>query len=139
MRSSDSCATAAMTWPTPILCALAAAMVAACAGPSKGEGYRRVELFSAGHRQIEFVCLIGSHSQDTFAGTTPWQLELDLDTMNECICGTHCRVLRTSPASDRLWVWAFDRESLRLDKYLASPSDTVYFHMRSWICYEGKP
>lgn len=59
--------------------------------------------------------------------------------MNECICGTHCLVLRTSAGPDRLWVWEFDRESLRLDKYLGSPSDTGFFHMRSWICYQGKP
>jgi hypothetical protein len=85
------------------------------------------------------MCLIGSHSYDTFVGTTPWKLELDLDTMNECIGGTHCRVLRTWAGPDRLWVWAFDRDSLRLDKYLASPTDTVHFHMRSWICYQGKP
>jgi hypothetical protein len=116
-----------------------AVTVVTCARLPKGEGYRKVELFSAGDRQIEFACLIGSHSCDTYVGTTPWRLELDLDTMNECIGGTHCRVLRTWAGPDRLWVWAFDRDSLRLDKYLASPTDTVHFHMRSWICYQGKP
>ncbi len=119
------------------ICAIVA--IVTCSGPPKGEGYRRVELFSAGKSKIEFMCLIGCHSYDTFVGTTPWKLELDLDTINECICGTYCRVMRTNPGPDRLWVWAFDRESLRLDKYLASPHDTVFFHMRSWNCYQGKP
>lgn len=121
------------------LCALVAVACVSCAKPPRGEGYRRVELFSAGKSKIEFMCLIGSHSHDTFVGTTPWKLELDVDTMNECIGGTFCRVLRTNPGPDRMWVWAFDRESLKLDKYLASPHDTVFFHMRSWICYQGRP
>jgi hypothetical protein len=113
--------------------------VLACARPPRSETYRRVELFSAGSTRIEFMCMIGSHSYNTFVGTTPWKLELDLDTMNEYIGGTFCRVLRTSQGPNRMWMWALDRESLRLDKYLASPHDTVFFHMRSWICYQGKP
>ena len=113
-------------------------MLVACAKP-KSEGYRRVEIFSAGKSKIEFTCMLGIHSWDTFVGTTPWQIELDLDTMNECICGTHCRILRTNPGPDKLWVWGFDRDSLRLEKYLVTQFDTVYFHMRSWICYQGKP
>jgi len=131
--------TAARTWPALTLCALVVVAVVTCARPPRSETYRRIELFSAGDSKIEFTCLIRCHSYDTFVGTTPWRLELDLDTMNECIGGTFCRVLRTSPGPDRLWMWAFDRESLRLDKYLASPDDTVFFHLRSWICYQGRP
>jgi hypothetical protein len=135
-RFRGSLAIASRIWPVLAIYALAALVTCS---PPKGEGYRRVELFSAGNSQIEFTCLIGCHSYDTFVGTTPWKLELDLDTMDECIGGTRCRVLRSDPGQDRLWVWAFDRDSLRLDKYLASPSDTVFFHMRSWICDQGKP
>jgi len=128
----------AIVWPVLTICALSVVMVVACAR-TKSEGYRRVELFSAGHRQIEFMCLIGSHFPDTFVGTTPWQIELDLDTMGECICGTQCWILKTSAGTDRMWMWGFDRESLRLDKYVASPSDRIHFQMRGWHCYEGKP
>jgi len=117
---------------------MSALMAVACARP-KSEGYRRVELFSAGHGQIEFTCVLAFHSHDTFDGTTPWQLELDLDTMGWCMCGARCRVIRLTPESDRLWVWAFDRESLRLDKYSALPSDVVEFNLDSWFCYRGKP
>jgi len=85
------------------ICALVALAAMTCARP-KGEGYRRVELFSAGKSEIAFMCLVGCHSYDTFVGTTPWKLELDLDTLNECIGGTFCRILRTNPGSDRLWV-----------------------------------
>jgi len=138
-RSRGSRASTAVTWPALTVCALVTAAVLTCGGPPKGEAYRRVELFSAGNSKIEFVCLIGRHSLDTFVGTTPWKLELDLDTMNECICGTDCMIMRTTPGPDRMWMWAFDRESLRLDKYVAVPSDRIHFHMRSWICYEGKP
>jgi hypothetical protein len=119
-------------------CALGVVMVIACHKP-RSEGYRRVEFFSAGKSRLEFTCMIGRHSWDTFVGTTPWQIELDLDTMHECICGTHCRITRSEPGPDKLWVWGFDGDSLRLDKYLVSPSDTVDFHMRSWICYQGEP
>lgn len=137
-RFANSRVTPAIVWPILTICALSVVTVVACAR-TKSEGYRRVELFSAGHRQIEFMCLIGSHSLDTFVGTTPWQLELDLDTMHECICGTSCRIMKTSAGTDRMWMWAFDHESLKLDKYVAIPSDRIFFHMRSWICYEGKP
>ena len=122
-----------------LACAVAAIAGMTCAGRPRSEGYRRVELFSAGKSKIEFTCLIGRHSYDTFVGTTPWQIELDLDTMHECICGTHCLITRTNPGPDRLWMWAFDRDSLRLDKYITSPHDTIHFHMRSWNCYQGKP
>jgi len=119
-------------------CVFAVAMLFACHKP-RSETYRRVEIFSAGQSRIEFTCMVGRHSWDTFVATTPWQLELDLDTMHECMCGTHCRIMRSEPGPDKLWVWGFDGDSLRLAKYVATQFDTVDFHMRTWICYQGKP
>jgi hypothetical protein len=120
------------------LCVFAVAMLFACHKP-RSETYRRVEIFSAGHKQIEFKCLLTFHNHDTFVGTTPWQLDLDLDTMSWCMCGPRCRIIRLSPASDRLWMWGFDGESLRLDKYSALPSDEIEFNLDDWFCYKGKP
>ncbi len=120
------------------VCVLAVVLTLACHKP-RSETYRRIELFSAGHRQIEFMCLLRFHNYDTFVGTTPWQFELDLDTMGWTLYGARCRIIRLSPASDRLWMWGFDGESLRLDKYSASPSDEIEFDLASWFCFRGKP
>jgi hypothetical protein len=118
------------------LCVLAVVMVLAC-HKSRSGTYRRIEFFSAGRSRIEFTCLIGIPA-DTYKVTTPWSIELDLDTMGGS-WPDRCRVSRASPGPDKLWVWAFDRDSLRLAKHLATQFDTVDFLMRSWICYQGKP
>lgn len=119
------------------LCALAVVIAAGCHKP-RGEGYRRIELFSAGSSKIEFRCLINVYSCDTFVATTPWTFEMDLDTIDDWWAG-RCRVSRTEPGPDELWVWAYDRDSLRGAKYLATQFDTVDIDLWSWICYQGKP
>jgi hypothetical protein len=86
-------------------------------------------------RHVEFVCRVGCHTWTTYEATTPWRLELDLDTMNECVCGTHCCINKTTSDSETLWIDGFDRDSLRVSSYLVSQSETMNFHMRSWICY----
>ncbi len=116
-------------------CVLGVVLVMACHKPLS-EGYRRIELLSAGKSRVTFMCLVRAHSPDTFVGTTPWVLELDVGTGPECMCGTPCRITRTSDGTDSMWMRAFDRESLRLDKYVAG---LIYFDMRSWECYKGKP
>ena len=116
-------------------CVSAVVMLSTCHKP-RSEGYRRIELFSAGKSQVTFMCLVRAHQPDTFVGTTPWVFELDVGTGPECMCGTPCRITKTSVGTDSMWMRAFDRESLRLDKYVA---DLIYFDMRSWECYKGKP
>ncbi|MBM3331964.1 hypothetical protein FJY68_08970 [candidate division WOR-3 bacterium] len=118
------------------LCVFAVATLFACHKP-RSEGYRRIELFSTGKSSIEFTCLIGIPA-DTHRFTTPWSIELDLDTMGGS-WPDRCRVSRANPGPDKLWVWASDRDSLRLARYLATQFDTVGFLMQSWICYQGKP
>jgi hypothetical protein len=126
-----------MVWPSLAACALSVVLVVACAKP-KGEGYRRVEIFSAGSSRIEFRCLMNIQLCETFVATTPWTFEMDLDTIDDWWAG-RCRVSRIEPGPDKLWVWAFDRESLRMAKYLATQFDTVDMDMSIWNCYKGKP
>jgi hypothetical protein len=136
-RFANSRVTPAIVWPILTICALSVVTVVACAR-TKSEGYRRVEFFSAGYSKIEFRCQIGVYQHDTIVATTPWTLELDLDTLPGS-WDDRCRVTRTNPGPDKLWVWAFDRESLRMAKYLATQFDTVDIDLGSWICYRGRP
>jgi len=117
-------------------CVLGVVMVVACHKP-RSDTYRRIEFFSAGKSKIAFTCLVGIPT-DTFRATTPWSIEMDLDTMDGS-WPYRIRVLRAEPGPDKLWVWGFDRDSLRLAKYLATQFDNVDFDMRYWICWQGKP
>ena len=87
------------------------------------------------------MCQLGNRVRDTFVATTPWTIELDLDTgyVFPEFGGDRCRVTRVDPGPDKLWVWAFDSESLRLSKYVATQYDMVDFDMRGWFCRQGKP
>jgi len=119
------------------LCVLAAVAVFACHEP-RTETYRRVELFSAGKTRIEFTCLSGTCPGKTYEAATPWTLEMDLDTIDDWGAG-RIRVFRSDPGPDKLWIWAFDRDSLRMTKYDATQFDTVDIDLWNWHCYRGRP
>jgi hypothetical protein len=136
-RFASSRVTAAIVWPTMAICVLSVVLMAACAKP-RSDGYRRVEIFSAGSSKIQFRCLINVYSCDTFVATTPWKIEMDLDTIDDWYAG-RVRVSRANPGPDKLWVWGYDRDSLRIAKCLATQFDTVDIDLWNWYSYRDKP
>lgn len=117
------------------LALVALAILVGCRQTPKGEAYRRIEVSASPGKHTAFVCMIGIHSWKTYEPTTPWVFEVDLDTMHECICGTHCRIFKTTADSETLWVEGFDRDSLRMTVPLVSPSETLFAGLHSWFRY----
>ena len=108
--------------------------VFACADQPRTEGYRKVEFFSLGDSQGQFVCQIGVHGQwTTYERTTPWMLQMDLDTIPECFCGTHCRFWKASAGPDSLRMRAFDRDGLQAETCSAVPAETLNVGLRDYV------
>ncbi len=123
------------------LCALTAAILAAgCLNPGnqvnrRSEGYRRIEVYAADGEHVPFVCKIGIHSWKTYEARTPWAIEIELDTMYECICGTHCLVAKTTDDERSLKISGFDRDSCCMRRDLPTRNDTLFCQLRSWSCH----
>ena len=112
------------------LALVASAFLPGCRQTPKSESYRRIEVSASPGKHTAFVCMIGIHYWKTYEPTTPWVFEVDLDTMHECLCGTHCRVFKTTADSETLWVEGFDRDSLWMTVPLVSPSETLFASLR---------
>lgn len=115
-----------------VLAIACAAVALTCARPPKTRGFRSVEFFSAGNRQVEFTCQVGAHSWKTYTRRTPFRFELEMDTFNPCMCGIDLRFWKTSAGPERLWVWAFDHDSLRVEMSAARPDETLSFSLTNW-------
>ncbi len=115
------------------------ALMAVCSCDAfRSEGYRRVEFSSLADSQLTLVCGIGAHSDwFEYEQSTPWTLELDLDTIRSCLCGTHCMVWKASSGREGLRVRTFSRHGLLVDTSTGAPGDPHLWPVKRRLARPG--